>query len=219
LFPDRLLGVQPLKGLPHFAPKAKRIIYLFMSGAPSQLDTFDYKPTMVNLFDQDLPDSIRMGQRLTTMTSGQNRFPVAPSIYKFSQHGRSGVGERVLPHLATWWTVALVKTVGPRHQPRSGHLHPPATSCPAGEPQDWLAYGLGGQNQDLPAYGDDRARTVQARRLAPSPASGRFLSRLPKVSACAASATRCSTCNPDSVSGHSAADARRPSGLNQRSTS
>ena len=67
-----------LPSLPHFAPKAKRAIYLFMSGAPSQLDTFDYKPKMAEWFDKDLPDSIRKGQRLTTMTSGQKRFPIAP---------------------------------------------------------------------------------------------------------------------------------------------
>ena len=65
-------------GKPHFAPKAKRIIYLFMSGAPSQLDMYDYKPKMDELYDTDLPDSIRRGQRLTTMTSGQQRFPIAP---------------------------------------------------------------------------------------------------------------------------------------------
>lgn len=157
LFSDRLLGAQPLKGLPHFAPKAKRIIYLFMSGAPSQLDTFDYKPTMGELFDKDLPDSIRMGQRLTTMTSGQNRFPIAPSIYKFSQHGRSGVWvSELLPHLATVVDeLALVKTVWTEainHDPaityiQTGNQLPGRPSLGA-----WLAYGLGSENQDLPAY-------------------------------------------------------------------
>src|ERR1700756_1801503 len=81
-------GVLP--GLPHFAPKAKRAIYLFMNGGPSQQDLFDYKPKMADLFDKDLPDSIRRGQRLTTMTSGQARFPIAPSKYKFRQHGKCG---------------------------------------------------------------------------------------------------------------------------------
>ena len=70
-----------LPELPHFAPKAKRAIYLFMSGAPSQLDMFDYKPAMGEWYDKDLPESVRMGQRLTTMTSGQARFPIAPSVY------------------------------------------------------------------------------------------------------------------------------------------
>ncbi len=81
--------------LPHHPPKAKRAIYLFMSGAPSQMDMWDYKPAMGEMFDKDLPDSIRMGQRLTTMTSGQERFPIAPSIYKFSPQGiRGNNGQR-----------------------------------------------------------------------------------------------------------------------------
>ena len=79
-----------LPELPHFAPKAKRAIYLFMSGAPSQIDMWDFKPKMAAMYDKDLPESIRKGQRLTTMTSGQTRFPIAPSKYKFSQHGKAG---------------------------------------------------------------------------------------------------------------------------------
>src|SRR5687768_4716971 len=79
-----------LPGLPHFAPKAKRAVYMHMVGAPSQLDLFDYKPGMKEYYDKDLPDSIRQGQRLTTMTSGQARFPIAPSVFKFHQHGQSG---------------------------------------------------------------------------------------------------------------------------------
>src|SRR5262245_41466401 len=76
---------------PHFAPKAKQVIYLHMVGGPSQLDLFDYKPQMQEWFDKDLPDSVRMGQRLTTMTSGQKRFPIAPSKFKFAQHGKCGM--------------------------------------------------------------------------------------------------------------------------------
>ena len=76
-----------IPGLPHFVPKAKRVIYLFMSGAPSQLDMWDYKPKMTDWFDKDLPDSVRNGQRITTMTSGQERFPIAPSIFRFQRHG------------------------------------------------------------------------------------------------------------------------------------
>ena len=79
-----------LAGLPHFAPKAKRAIYLHMVGAPPQMELFDYKPGMSTWFDKDLPDSIRQGQRLTTMTSGQTRFPIAPSVFKFQQHGQNG---------------------------------------------------------------------------------------------------------------------------------
>src|ERR1051326_1598471 len=78
-----------LPGLPHFAPKAKRLIYLFMNGGPSQIDLLDYKPGLGKIFDSDLPESIRNGQRLTTMTSGQARFPIAPSIYQFKQSGKS----------------------------------------------------------------------------------------------------------------------------------
>src|SRR5437016_4786431 len=81
----------PLAGLPHFAPKAKAVIYLHMNGGPSQLDTFDYKPGLTGFFDKDLPDSIRMGQRITTMTSGQARLPVAPSLFKFVRHGQCGM--------------------------------------------------------------------------------------------------------------------------------
>ena len=89
----------PLPGLPHFAPKAKRLIYLHMNGAPSQLDLWDYKPQLQQHYDKDLPESIRNGQRITTMTSGQARFPVAPSMFKFTQHGQCGrwVSE-LLPH-------------------------------------------------------------------------------------------------------------------------
>src|SRR2546426_5511544 len=80
----------PKPALPHFPAKAKRIIYLHMVGGPSQMDLYDYKPVMKDWYDKDLPDSIRMGQRLTTMTSGQKRFPIAPSKYHFSPAGRNG---------------------------------------------------------------------------------------------------------------------------------
>ena len=79
-----------LEDLPHFAPRAKRVIYLFQSGAPSQLDLFDYKPKLREHFNEELPDSIRKGQRLTGMTAGQKRFPVAPTTFDFKQHGQGG---------------------------------------------------------------------------------------------------------------------------------
>ena len=79
-----------LPALPHFAPKAKRIIYLHMNGAPSQLDLWDHKPELHKHFDKDLPESVRNGQRITGMTSGQARLPVAPSMFKFAQHGQCG---------------------------------------------------------------------------------------------------------------------------------
>jgi Protein of unknown function (DUF1501) len=146
-----------LPGLPHFAPKARRAIYLHMNGGPSQMDLFDYKPKMGTMFDKDLPDSIRMGQRLTTMTSGQARFPIAPSKYKFAQHGASGTWmSELLP-----WTakladqIALIKTVWTEainHDPAvtyicTGHQLPGRPSLGA-----WLSYGLGTMNQNLPAF-------------------------------------------------------------------
>ena len=89
-----------LPGFPNFAPKAKRIIYLFQSGAPSQMDLFDPKPELTKRRGEDLPDSIRKGQRLTTMTSGQKKFPVAPTIFKYAPHGQSEmVMSELLPHL------------------------------------------------------------------------------------------------------------------------
>src|SRR5262249_4255874 len=98
LLPQRLLanGSAPragggLPGLPHFAPKANRAISLFMNEGPSQMDTWDYKPRMNDLFDKDLPPSVINGQRLTTMTSGQARFPIAPSKYRWARHGTNGV--------------------------------------------------------------------------------------------------------------------------------
>ena len=102
-----------LPGLPHFAPKAKRAIYLFMAGAPCQMDMFDYKPKMDDWFDKDLPDSIRMGQRLTTMTSGQKRFPIAPSKYNFQQYGQHGAWvSELLPHTAKMVDdLAIVKSL------------------------------------------------------------------------------------------------------------
>src|SRR5215475_2536487 len=91
-----------LPGLPHFPPTAKRVIYLFQGGAPSQMDLFDYKPRLADLRGTDLPDSVRQGQRLTGMTATQERFPVAPSMYRFARHGRSGATiSELMPHLSS----------------------------------------------------------------------------------------------------------------------
>src|SRR5262245_60027990 len=88
-------------GTPHFAPKAKRVIYLFQSGGPSQIELFDPKPKLVELQKTDLPESVRMGQRLTGMSASQSRFPVVPSKYKFAQHGQSGASiSELLPYTA-----------------------------------------------------------------------------------------------------------------------
>jgi hypothetical protein len=146
-----------IPGLPHFAPKAKRAIYLFMAGAPSQMDMFDYKPTMDEWFDKDLPDSIRMGQRLTTMTSGQERFPIAPSKYQFQQYGGSGAWvSELLPHTAKMVDdLAIIKTLHTEainHDPAityicTGHQLPGRASLGS-----WLSYGLGTLNENLPAF-------------------------------------------------------------------
>lgn len=146
-----------LESLPHHKPKARRAIYLFMSGAPSQMDMWDHKPTMQEWFDKDLPDSIRQGQRLTTMTSGQQRFPIAPSIYKFAKHGDSGtMVSELLPFTAkkvdelalvrSMWTEAI------NHDPAityicTGNQLPGKASLGS-----WLSYGLGTENENLPAF-------------------------------------------------------------------
>jgi hypothetical protein len=147
----------PLPGLPHFAPRAKRAIYLFMSGAPSQIDMFDYKPKLAGLYDQDLPESVRMGQRLTTMTSSQARLPIAPSMWKFKQHGRSGAWlSELLPHTGSMVDqIAIVKTVHTEainHDPAityicTGNQLPGRASLGS-----WLSYGLGSENDNLPAF-------------------------------------------------------------------
>jgi hypothetical protein len=146
-----------LTGFPSHAAKAKRIIYLFQSGAPSQMDLFDPKPAIADRRGEDLPDSIRKGQRLTTMTSGQKKFPVAPTIFKFGRHGQSGMEfSELMPHLSKQADkLAMIRTV---HTEAINH-DPAITFCQtghqlAGRPSigSWLSYGLGSENRDLPAY-------------------------------------------------------------------
>lgn len=147
----------PLPGFPHFAPKAKRLIYLHMNGAPSQLDLFDYKPGLQKLFDTELPDSIRNNQRITTMTSGQSRLPVAPSMFPFQQCGKSGMWmSDLVPHMHEIADdIAMIKTV---HTDAINH-DPACTfvmtgSEVPGKPSlgSWLSYGLGSASNDLPAF-------------------------------------------------------------------
>jgi len=147
----------PLDGLPHFAPKARRLIYLFMNGAPSQIDLWDYKPKLADMFDADLPDSVRAGQRLTTMTSGQKRFPIAPSIYKFAPHGKSGtLVSELLPHTAQIVDdIAVVRSVyteAINHDPAATFILT-GNQVP-GKPSigSWLSYGLGSEAENLPAF-------------------------------------------------------------------
>src|SRR3954470_4513816 len=146
-----------LPGLPHYAAKAKRIIYLFQSGAPSQMDLFDYKPRLEEFRGKELPDSIRKGQRLTTMTSGQKAFPVAPSIFKFKRHGAGGVLiSDLMPHLSSiadeLCFIKSMYTEAINHDPAITFCQTGAQL--AGRPSigSWLSYGLGSENHDLPAY-------------------------------------------------------------------
>lgn len=148
-----------LPNFPNFAPKAKRVIYLFMNGGPSQMDLWDYKPKMEEKYDTDLPDEIRKGQRLTTMTSGQTRFPIAPSRYKFNKYDNQGDGvwvSELLPHTAgvvnelcvikSMWTEAI------NHDPAVTYIQ--TGSQLPGRPSlgAWVSYGLGTENENLPTY-------------------------------------------------------------------
>jgi len=146
-----------LPGLPHFAGKAKRVIYLFQSGAPSQMDLFDYKPSLKSVQGQELPDSVRMGQRLTGMTSRQTSFPIAASKYRFEQRGQSGAWvSELLPHTAKvadeLCFIKSMHTEAINHDPAVTFFQTGAQL--AGRPSigSWLSYGLGSENHDLPAF-------------------------------------------------------------------
>jgi len=150
-------GAVSLQGWPHFPVKAKRVIYLFQSGAPSQMDLFDPKPQMVAHFGKDLPESIRKGQRLTTMTSGQKNFPVAPSIFKFAQHGKSGAWlSELMPHLSTvadeLCFIKSMHTDAINHDPAITFFQTGRQIAGFPSMGSWLSYGLGSENKDLPAY-------------------------------------------------------------------
>jgi len=149
--------VAGLPGLPHFPPKAKRVIYLFQSGAPSQMELFDYKPRLAEFRGAELPDSIRMGQRLTGMTATQTSFPVAPSLFKFAQHGNSGAWvSELLPRTAKvadqLCFIKSMHTEAINHDPAVTFFQTGAQL--AGRPSigAWLSYGLGSENKDLPAF-------------------------------------------------------------------
>jgi hypothetical protein len=146
-----------MAGLPHFPAKAKRVIYLFQSGAPSQMDLFDPKPGLVERRGTELPDSIRQGQRLTGMTATQTSFPVAPSKYQFQQHGKSGAWlSELLPHTAKMADelcfIKSLHTEAINHDPAVTFFQTGAQL--AGRPSigSWLSYGLGSENHDLPAF-------------------------------------------------------------------
>ena len=144
--------------LPHWAAKAKNIIYLHMVGGPSQIDLYDYKPKMVEMYDKDLPDSVRNGQRLTGMTSGQARFPVAPSKWKFSQAGKCGLwmNQELLPYTAKsvddMAFIRSMNTEAINHEPAITAMQ--TGSQVGGRPciGSWLSYGLGSVNKNLPSF-------------------------------------------------------------------
>ncbi|HEX4349347.1 MAG TPA: DUF1501 domain-containing protein [Verrucomicrobiae bacterium] len=142
---------------PQFPPKAKQVIYLHMVGGPSQLDLFDYKPKLGDWFDKDLPDSIRKGQRITTMTSGQKRLPIAPSKYKFAQYGKNGMW---ISELLPWTSkmaddlcfVRSMNTEAINHEPAITFMQ--TGNQNTGRPcfGSWTSYGLGTMNENLPTF-------------------------------------------------------------------
>jgi hypothetical protein len=144
-------------GVPHFAPKAKRVVYLFQSGGPSHLELFDYKPKLKDLHGSELPDTVRQGQRLTGMTSGQKSFPVIAPKFKFAQHGQNGTWiSELLPHTARivdeLCIIRSMHTEAINHDPaitfiQTGSQQPGRPSLGA-----WLSYGLGREAEDLPAF-------------------------------------------------------------------
>jgi Protein of unknown function (DUF1501) len=146
-----------LVGLPHYSPKVKRVIFLHQSGGPSQIETFDYKPSLEKLHGSELPDSIRRGQRITGMTSGQSTFPCVKSLFKFSQQGKSGIWvSELLPHTAKIVDeISVIKTMNTdaiNHDPaitfiQTGFQQPGRPSLGS-----WMSYGLGSENQNMPAF-------------------------------------------------------------------
>ena len=147
----------PLPGFPHFAPKAKSLIYLHMNGGPTQLDLWDYKPQLQKYFNQDLPASVKNGQRITTMTSGQARFPVAPSTFKFRQAGQCGRWiSDALPYTAGIVDdIAVIKSVRTNainHDPACTFVMTGSEVPGKASIGSWLSYGLGSENNDLPSF-------------------------------------------------------------------
>lgn len=141
----------------NFAPKAKRVIYLFQSGAPSHIDLFDYKPKLKDYHGMELPDSIRNGQRITGMTSGQKSFPCAASLFSFKQYGKGGTWlSELLPHTGTIaddiCVIKSMHTEAINHDPAITFIQ--TGSQQPGRPSigSWMSYGLGSENADLPAY-------------------------------------------------------------------
>jgi hypothetical protein len=149
-------GANP-SGAPHFTPVAKRAIYIHLVGAPPQMDLFDYKPEMTKWYDKDLPESVRRGQRLTTMTSGYSRLPIAPSVFRFAQHGEAGTWvSELLPYTSKMVDdIAVIRsmhTEAINHEPAITFMQTgsqiPGKPCMGA----WMAYGLGSMNNNLPTF-------------------------------------------------------------------
>jgi hypothetical protein len=161
LIPDLFSGASPeeaiMRGVPHFAPKAKRVIYLFQNGAPSQLETFDYKPLLCDRQGEDLPESIRQGQRLTGMTSNQARFPLVGSYFGFRQYGQSGAWvSDLFPHMAKvvddLCIIRSMHTEAINHDPALTFFQSGAQVGNRPSMGAWVSYGLGTENNNLPAF-------------------------------------------------------------------
>ncbi|MBM3812608.1 MAG: DUF1501 domain-containing protein [Acidimicrobiia bacterium] len=157
LLPRELSAAKGLSGLPHFAPKAKRVIYLFQSGGPSQMELFDHKPKLQEMAGQEMPESVRKGQRLTTMSASQSSLPLVPSMFAFKQHGASGAWvSELLPYTAKiadqLTFVKSLHTQAINHDPAVTFLQTGAEL--AGRPSigAWLAYGLGAETENLPSF-------------------------------------------------------------------
>lgn len=157
LFANPASGANGLAALPHFAAKAKRVIYLLQSGAPSQIELFDHKPLLREMHGKELPESIRKGQRLTGMTAGQASFPLAGSHFDFKQHGQSGMWmSELLPHISSISDeICMIKTMHTdaiNHDPAVTFIQ--TGSQFPGRPAigSWIDYGLGSDNENLPAF-------------------------------------------------------------------
>jgi len=148
---------EPMLGVPHFAPKAKRIIYLFQAGAPSQLESFDYKPVLNERMGEDLPESIRNGQRLTGMTANQDKFPLVGSFTGFKQYGQNGTWiSDYFPHIGKIVDeICIVKsmhTEAINHDPAITFFQTGNQNSGRPSMGSWMSYGLGNENQNLPAF-------------------------------------------------------------------
>lgn len=156
--PTRSAANPGLPGLPHFAPTAKRVIYLFMAGGPSHIDMFDYKPALRDIHGTELPESIRDGQRLTGMSSGQASFPCVAPMFTFDRYGERGtwVNSDLLPHTASivddMTIIRTMNTEAINHDPAMTYINTGTQQLGRPSMGSWLSYGLGSPNENLPAY-------------------------------------------------------------------